>query len=115
MLKMLYSVSSAVKGWPVSGVPSVVPVVPSSKPWPLPALNDLELFLEQIVIGGEILIHQQRTSQRNNRDQVGRRHLLVDIVLRGGDGVIDFVGLHGGEIEEQNDQAAIFELIELRG
>jgi hypothetical protein len=35
VLKMLYSVSSGVKGCDVSGVPSAVPVEPASKPWPL--------------------------------------------------------------------------------
>ncbi len=63
------------------------------------------------MVGGEILIDEEGTSQRNNRDQVGRSHLCIDVVLGGSDGAIDFVGLHGGEIEEQNDEAAIFELV----
>ncbi len=37
---MLYSVSSTVKDPPVSGVPSVVPVEPSSNPAFAPVLND---------------------------------------------------------------------------
>ena len=108
VLKMLYSVSSAVNELPVSGVPSVVPVVPSSNPWPLPELKACRRFLQQRAIGGEVLIHQQRAAQGNDRHQVGGRHLLVHIVLRRRDRVVDFVRLHGREIEEQNDQPPVF-------
>ena len=97
------------EGRPVSGVPSVVPVVPSSKPWPLPAPKACKLLLQQIVIGSEILIDQQRAAQRNNRNQICRNHLRVDVLLRRRDRAIDFVRLHGGEIEEQNDEAVIFD------
>src|ERR1700723_2240711 len=62
------------------------------------------------MIRSEILIHQQRTSERNNRHQIRRRHLRVDIVLGRRDCMVDFVRLHGGEIEEQNNQPPIFEL-----
>src|ERR1039457_5530847 len=71
----------------------------------------LELFLEQLMIGGEILVDQQSTSQRNNRDQIRRSHLSVDIVLRGSHRAIDFVRFHGGAIEEQNNETTILKLI----
>ena len=44
VLKMLYSVSSTVKELALSGVPSVVPTLPSSKPAPAPRLKPSRTF-----------------------------------------------------------------------
>ena len=46
----------------------------------------LQSFLQLVAVGGEILIHSQRISQRNDRDQIGGSHLLVHVVLRRGGG-----------------------------
>ena len=69
-----------------------------------------QLFLQQRVIRGKVLIHQQRTSQRDNRHQVRRLHLRIDIMFGGRDSMVDFVRFHGREIEEQDNQTPVFEL-----
>src|SRR6266851_4222278 len=79
---MLYSVSSTVNDWPVSAVRPV---------------------------GGEVLIDGQGVAQRDQGDQVRRNHLLVHIVLGCGGGAVDFVRLHGTEVEKQNDEPPVFE------
>ena len=72
-------------------------------------LKDLQRFLQQRPIGSEVLVHTQRAAQRDHRDQVGGHHLLVHIVLRGGCGLVDFVRLHGAEIEKQDDEPPVFQ------
>ena len=72
-------------------------------------IEGLQRFLQQRAIGSEILIHAERVAQRDHGDQVGRHHLLVHIVLRRGGGLVDFIRLHGAEIEKQDDEPAVFQ------
>ncbi len=44
-------------------------------------------------------------------DEVGRLHLLVDVVLGGLDGAVDVFILHGAEVEEDDDEAVVAELL----
>src|ERR1700758_4310469 len=63
------------------------------------------------MVGGEILIDQQRTSKRDNRYQIGWRHLRINVTFSGSSRAIDFVRLHPRKVEEQNNQAPVFKLI----
>src|SRR5581483_10938032 len=59
-----------------------------------------------VVIGRKVLVDRQRRRERRDRDEIGRRELVVDVVVRSLDGAVDFLGLHRAEIEEQYDETA---------
>ena len=67
--------------------------------------DDLQLF----AIGGEVLVDGDGISQRHNRNQIGWLHLLVEVILCGVGRAFDLVGLHRRQVEEQDDQPAIFD------
>ena len=70
-------------------------------------IEALQRFLKLCAIGGEILIQRDAVAERDDRDQVGRLHLLIDIVLCRYSGTLDFVRLHRREIKEQDDQPPV--------
>jgi hypothetical protein len=64
---------------------------------------------------GEVLIHGEAGVERDEGDEVGRLHLLVDEVDGGVDGTVHVLGLHAGEVEEEDHQAMIVEVFGIGG
>ena len=106
VLKMLNSVSSAVNALPLSGVSSGSPVPPSSKPGAVDAAERVDGGAELLAIGGEVLHDLERRGERRDRDEIGRRQLLLDVVVRRHDRALDLLRLHRAQVEEQHDEAA---------
>src|SRR5262249_15974141 len=71
--------------------------------------------IEGLAVGGEILIHSERGRERGHRDEVGRRQFLIDVIVRGFDGPLDFFRLHRAEVEEHHDETAAVHVHVRRG
>ena len=78
-----------------------------------PRVERLQNLFQLVAIGSEVLIDSKRVGQRDDRDQISRLHLLVQIILRSVNGTLNLVGLHGREIEKQNDQPTVFDSLVL--
>ena len=63
-----------------------------------------------MLIGGEVLIQGERLVQRDDGDQVRGLHLLVDVVAGGVLSAFQVFRLHGGDVEEHDDQAMVAQL-----
>ena len=63
------------------------------------------------MIVGEIREDSELRGESDDGDYVGFGHLLLDEFFRGVVRADQIVGLHGREIEEKNDQAAVAQLI----
>ena len=70
---------------------------------------------EGLVVGGEVLVHIEGGVERDEGDEIGGLHLLVDEVLGAFDGAVDVLGLHGGEIEEEDHKAVVAEVFGVGG
>ena len=66
---------------------------------------------QQMLIGGEVLIERERLVEGDDRDQVRRMHLLVDVIAGGILRAIEIVGLHRRDVEEHHDQPMIAQLL----
>ena len=66
---------------------------------------------KQFFAGSEVLIERKGAVEGNNGGQVGRLHLLVDVVARGILGPLQVLGLHGRDVEEHHDQAVVVQLV----
>ena len=62
---------------------------------------------ELLLIIGEIAVHVHVGGKRNDGDQIRGLHLLVNEFLRRVHRAVNLLGLHGGKVEEEEDQAAI--------
>ena len=65
---------------------------------------------QRFAVGGEILDHLQRRPDRGDRAQVGRRQLLLDVVVAGSHGALEFLGLHRARVEQQHDQPPVLQI-----
>ena len=72
-------------------------------------------FFEERAIVREVREDRELRAKSDDGDEVGLGHLLLDEFFGGVVGADQIVGLHGGEIEEQDDQAAVAHLIAGRG
>ena len=71
---------------------------------------------QPVAVGGEVLQHIDRTAVvAQDRDQIGGGHLRADEMLRGAKRAQLVGGLHGGHIEVEREQAAIFVAFVLSG
>ncbi len=64
-------------------------------------------LLQQVAIVREIRDHFQRVAERDDAHQVRRRHLLLQIFLRGARRAQQILRLQRGQVEEQHDHAVI--------
>ncbi len=65
---------------------------------------------QQLLIGGEVLIERERLVKGDDRDQVRRLHLLVDVVAGRVLCPLQVFRLHRGDVEEHHDQAMVAQL-----
>ncbi len=72
-------------------------------------------FEQGCFVRGKVLIHAERSIQADQGDEVGRLHLLVDVVLRRLHGAVDVFGLHTAQVEEHDDQTMVLQLAGVRG
>ena len=72
-------------------------------------------FFEERAVIREIREDREVRGKSDDGDDVRFGHLLLDEFLGGVVGADQIVGLHRGEIEEQDDQAAVAQLIAGRG
>ncbi len=111
VLSELYSVSSAAKEVVSSAVPSVEPVCRRRRSRCLRCRCTCRRPGAGRLVGGEVLVHGEAGGQADDGDEVGRLHLLVDVVLGGLDGAVDVFGLHGAEVEEDDDEAVVAQVL----
>src|SRR5437762_1592301 len=71
----------------------------------------MQLLSEQLLIRGEVLVDLQRAAERNQRNQIGYSHLLVNEAQRSIDRAIDIIGFHSREVEEEHHQSAVPDLL----
>lgn len=64
-----------------------------------------------MLVGRKILIEGERAIERKNGYQVGRLHLVFDVIARGLLRPGEIVRLHRREIEEQDNQTVVVELL----
>ena len=106
VLKMLNSVSSAVNALPLSGVSSASPFPPSSKPAALTPPNASIASPSSSRSAVKSCDDLQRRGERRDRDEVGGRQLLVDVVVRRVHRALHLFRLHRAQVEEQHDEPA---------
>ncbi len=82
-------------------------MAPCAKPCPCGAVVDADLVPQRVFVGGEILVDFERVSQRDQRHQVGGRHLLLQEIARRLHAAFQVFGLHRRQIKEHDDQAMI--------
>src|SRR6185437_1242257 len=70
-------------------------------------IEAFEDFEQGGFVGGEILVDLQRVAQGGDGGQIGRLHLLLDVGLGLLHYVLNVLGLHGGEVEVEHDQAPV--------
>jgi len=66
---------------------------------------------QELLVLGEVLIDGEVGVKGDGGDDVGGLHLFVDVVAGGLLGADDVVGLHGGEVEEEHDEAVVAQLL----
>ncbi len=104
---MLNSLSSWPKAAPVSAVLASLPV--SSKPCAFADDHGFENAQQPVAVVGEILQHLDRAAGiAHDGHQIGGCHLRSDELLRGGERAQLIRGRHGGHVEIQSQQPAIF-------
>ena len=116
VLRALNSLSSAVKLEESSEVAEVSPPsLPSAKPVLSVPSYLLTAAQQGGLVVGEVLVHAEAGDEADGRGEIGRGHLVIDVVLCRVDGAGDVLGLHAAEVEEHDDQTAVFQLVRLCG
>ena len=108
VLKMLNSLSSATK-------PSALGLLAGEGRAFLEAdrihpREAIERGRQRLAVGGEVLDDLERRADRRNRDEIGGRKALGDVVVSRGNRPLELLGLHRARVEQQHDQAPILEV-----
>src|SRR5208283_348042 len=67
------------------------------------------------LVRGEVLVHAEAGDEADGCSEIGRGHFGIDVVFCRVDGAGDVLGLHAAEVEEHDDETAVFQLIRLCG
>ncbi len=70
------------------------------------AAERIDRFAQLLAVRGEILDDLQRRGERRDRDEIGGRQFLVQVVVRRVHRALHFFRLHRAQVEEQHDEAA---------
>ena len=109
-IQALYSLSSAVKLDASSAVPpELPPSLPFANPVPSVPLYLPTPFSSSGLVRRKVLVHAQRRVQAHQRHQIGRLHLLVDVVLRRLHRAVDVLRLHAAQVEEHHNQPMVLQ------
>ncbi len=66
---------------------------------------------QELLVLGEVLIEGERCVERDDGDDVGGLHLFVDVVAGCVLRPLEVFGLHGGDVEEEDDEAVVAECV----
>ena len=67
------------------------------------------------LVVGEVLVHAEAGDEADGCGEIGGGHLVIDVVFCRVDGACDVLGLHAAEVEEHDDETAVFQLVGLCG
>ena len=71
-------------------------------------------FDQRVLVGGKVLVDLERVAERNQRDQIGRLHFLLEEIARRIHAAVQVFGLHRGEVEEHHDEAMVAQVFGTR-